>query len=132
MVRVGRATYGLGVTLKADGTRPDPQSMLRISAKVLNQDVDPGWALLEETSDTTFCGWTVYGPGDFSENCLPSLDDDDELLVRSFDDVGKVLPGILDLLDWGNGEFPLLMQAWIHKGVRKWMPWEDFSQWTAE
>lgn len=106
--------------------------MLGISAKVLNQHVAPGWALLEEASDTAFSGWTVFGPGDFSESCPPSLDDDDELLVCSFDDVGSVHRDVLDLLDWGNGEFPLLMQSWIHKGARKWMPWEDFSQWTAE
>lgn len=47
------------VTLKADGTRPDLQDELHISARVLSGTVAPAWALLEETANSTFSGWTV-------------------------------------------------------------------------
>lgn len=119
------------MTLKADGTRPDLQSSVLISANVLRGGTDAGWALLEEASDEGVSGWTVYGPGEFSESYLPFPEEDDELLLASFEDVGAVLPHVLDLLEWGNGEFPLLMQAWLHKGARKWMPWEDFSRYNV-
>lgn len=118
------------MTLKADGNRPDLRSVLHISASVLNGQVEPGWALLDETSDPRFSGWTVHGPGEYSESRLPSEDGDD-YVDKTFEQVGGVFPDIVDLLDWGNGEFPLLMEAWIHNGVRKWMPWEDFSKYAA-
>lgn len=118
------------MTLKGDGTRPDLQDELRISARVLSGTVAPAWALLEETANSTFSGWTVYGPGDFSDTRLPALDDGDEFVVLSFSEVSGALPDVLDLLDWGNGEFPLLMEAWIHHGVRKWMAWEDFAKYA--
>jgi hypothetical protein len=118
------------VTLKADGTRPDLQSVLRISASVFDGRVEAGWAVLEESSDPAFSGWTVHGPGEYSEDRMPSVDGD-EYVEQTFEQVGGVLPDILDLLDWGNGEFPLLMQSWTHNGIRKWMPWEDFSKYAA-
>lgn len=120
------------MTLKADGTRPDLHGTLRISAHILSGRIDPAWALLEETADGTFTGWSVYGPGDFSDACLPSLEDGDEPTVCTFAEVSNALPDLLELLDWGNGEFPLLMEAWMHRGVRKWMPWEDFSKYADE
>jgi len=112
--------------------RPERNSTLRISAKVFAGEVAEGWALLEERSVQGVSGWSIYGPGDFSADALPVLDGDDEFREVAFDDAVGVLPGVLDLLDWGNGEFPLLMEAWVYKGARRWMPWEDFTRYATD
>jgi len=116
------------MTVKADGTRPGGQSTLRIAASVLVGAVEPGWALLEDTADERFSGWTIYGPGDFTNERLPEVGEDDQLVEVSFSEVERVLPEARDLHDWGNGHFPLLMESWVHRGERKWVPWEDFSK----
>lgn len=120
------------MTQQVGGTRPDRQSTLRISAEVFAGEVAAGWALLEESSEAGVSGWSVYGAGDFSEDRLPVLDSDDEFREVSFGAAADAFPEVLDLLDWGNGEFPLLMEAWVHRGARKWMPWEDFTKYTAD
>ncbi len=119
------------MTLKADGTRPVARSTLRIAAKVLSAEIEPGWALLEATADEQFSGWTIYGPGDFTYERLPEIGEDDELAEVSFSDAGRLLPEVRELHDRGNGEFPLLMQFWAYQGERKWMPWEDFSKYRG-
>ena len=116
------------MTLNVDGTRLGEQSTLRIAATVLAGTVEPGWALLEETADEQFSGWTIYGPGDFTDKRLPELGEGDELVEVSFAKGERALPEVRELHDWGNGEFPLLMESWVHRGRRKWMPWEDFSK----
>jgi len=119
------------MTLKADGTRPVGGSTLKIAAKVYAGEIELGWALLEETADEQFSGWTIFGPGDFTDERLPEIDEDDELVEVSFSEAERVLPEVRELHDWGNGEFPLLMESWVHRGKRKWMPWEDFSKYGA-
>ncbi|WGX97259.1 hypothetical protein [Nocardioides sp. L-11A] len=120
------------MTLQVGGSRPDRGSTLHISAKVFAGEVAEGWALLEESAVSGVSGWSVYGPGDFSESRLPVLEGDDHFREVSFEAAAGVLPGVLDLLDWGNGEFPLLMQAWVYKGARKWMPWEDSTKYGTD
>ncbi len=118
------------MTLKADGRRPGVRGIVRISVPVLAGQVEPGWAVLNETTAADFSGWTVVGPGEYSESELPAVDGAD-FVEQTFEQAERLIPGIVDLLDWGNGEFPLLMQAWTHQGVRRWMPWEDFSKYAS-
>ena len=122
----------IGMTLQVGGTRPSGASTLLIAGKVFAGEVAEGWALLEESTASGVSGWSVYGPGDFSEDRLPVLEGGDEFREVSFGAADEVLPGILDLLDWGNGEFPLLMQAWTYQGARKWMPWEDSTKYAVD
>jgi hypothetical protein len=120
------------MTLKLDGTRPDLESTLRVSADVLNGHADAAWALLEETGDDGSSGWSVFGLGDYSDQRLPVFDDGEDVATVTFSEAREALPAVPDLLDWGNGEFPPLMEAWLHQGRWKWMPWEDFTKYADE
>lgn len=117
------------MTLKIDGSTADRQSTLMISAKVLTGELPACWALLETTGDKTSSGWSVYGLGDFNEDQLPQVEAGDHLIQVTFSEVGDVLPFIVELLEWGNGEdYPLLMETWAYKGERRWHPWEDLTK----
>lgn len=107
--------------------RPERNSTLQISAKVFVGEVAEGWARLRRVRSKEFPAGASTGRAISLETSCLALDGDDEFREAAFEAAAGVLPGVLDLLDWGNGEFPLLMQAWVHNGARKWMPWEDFT-----
>lgn len=61
---------------------------------------------------------------------MPTLDGGDESRVVSFNSAAQSFRRCWISLDCGDGEFPLLMEAWVHNGVRRWLPWEDFSRYA--